>query len=152
MLAHQSKIRVEFQNDLTSGAQTAGALCKILFIYLYLYLCMFCVKPIGDTIVICMVFQKGLINNNYSERHLILFYFLFSVYENYHWIIESSIKGRQSPKFALFFNLRNRISFKNLNEQKKPHQKILNFDEVMACQISPIFGPLKNELKFSRGI
>ena len=28
-------------------------------------------------------------------------------------------EGRQSPKFALFFNLRNRISFENLNEQKK---------------------------------
>ena len=27
-------------------------------------------------------------------------------------------KGRQSPKCALFFNLRNRISFNNLNEQK----------------------------------
>ena len=61
-------------------------------------------------------------------------------------------KGRQSPKFALFFNLRNKISFKNLNEQKKLHQKVLSFDEVMACQSSPFFGPLKNELKCSRGI
>ena len=61
------------------------------------------------------------------------------------------VQGRQSPKFALFFNLRNNISFKNLNEQKKTHQKILSFDEVMACQSSPFFGPVKNELKFSRG-
>ena len=44
-------------------------------------------------------------------------------------------KGRQSPEFALFFNLRNRIFFMNLNEQKKTHQNILSFDEVMACQI-----------------
>ena len=35
---------------------------------------------------------------------------------------------------------------------KKTNQKILSFDEVMACQSSPFFGPLKNELKFSRGI
>ena len=27
-------------------------------------------------------------------------------------------------------NLRNRISFKNLNEQKNPHQKILSFDTI----------------------
>ena len=32
-------------------------------------------------------------------------------------------KGRQSPKFAIFFNLQNRISFKNLNEQKKRIKK-----------------------------
>ena len=56
--------------------------------------------------------------------------------------LKGNLKGRQSPKFAHFFNLRT----------KKPHQKILSFDEVMACQSSPFFGPLKNELKFSRGI
>ena len=66
--------------------------------------------------------------------------------------VDTGFKGRQSPKFAPFFNLRNRISFKNLNEQKNPHQKLLSFDEVMACQSSPFFGPLKNELKFPRGI
>ena len=33
------------------------------------------------------------------------------------------VKGRQSPKFASFFKLRNRISFKNLNEQKKRIKK-----------------------------
>ena len=52
------------------------------------------------------------------------------------------LKGRQSPKFALFFNLRNRISFKNLNEQKK-HQKILSIDEVVVCQIH-LFSALSN--------
>ena len=51
------------------------------------------------------------------------------------------LKGRQSPKFALF-------KF----AKQKPRQKILSFDEVMACQSSPFFSPLKNELKFSHGI
>ena len=35
---------------------------------------------------------------------------------------------------------------KNLNEQKKTHQKILIFDEVMAHQSSPFFVPLKNDM------
>ena len=34
------------------------------------------------------------------------------------------LKGRQSPKFALFFNLRNRISIKNLNQQKNTSKNI----------------------------
>ena len=43
-------------------------------------------------------------------------------------------------------------SCKNLNEQKKSHQKILIFDEVVACQSSPFYTALKNDLKFSHGI
>ena len=41
----------------------------------------------------------------------------------FEWFDLNGLKGRQSPKFALFFNLRNRISFKNLNEQKKRIKK-----------------------------
>ena len=59
---------------------------------------------------------------------------------------------KTTPKFTLLFYLWYRISFKNLNEEKKPHQKLLIFDEGMACQRSPFFGPLKNDLKFSHGI
>ena len=50
---------------------------------------------------------------------------------------KSELKEDNHQNLPSFFNLRNRISFKNLKEQKKPHQKILRFDEVMACQSSP---------------
>ena len=62
------------------------------------------------------------------------------------FLFRNFIKGRQSPKFA------KQNLLQESERTKKPHQKILNFDEVMACQSSPFFGPLKNELKFSRGI
>ena len=43
------------------------------------------------------------------------------------YFIQGSLKGRQSPKFSLFFNLRNRISFMNLNEQTKNASKNIKF-------------------------
>ena len=63
-----------------------------------------------------------------------------------------NFKVRQRGRITPFSYSRYRIPFKNLNEQKKPHQKILIFDEVMACHRSPFFGALKNDLKFSHGI
>ena len=50
-------------------------------------------------------------------------------------------------KFIPIFYSRIAIYSSHLNEQKKTHQKILIFDEVMACQSSQIYQPISNARK-----
>ena len=58
-----------------------------------------------------------------------------------------SIKGMLLSKFTPIFYWRIVIYSSNLEEQKKPHQKILIFDEVMACQSLLIFQLISNASK-----